>query len=232
MKFKKKLLKFSVSLLLVTIMLISSVSTSISILPLATYINKAGTASDSIIKARETEWKFENGSKNVTMNKFTEESGKYKNIFCVNHGKHIEYDKVTPDENIYKVDDIWGENGRDQNKAKGTWLIDNFYIADGMDNDTIEAMKDNLKSILKETKKYNDQDIDNIVGSLCIESNNEYYNAIYSIEQALLWKYTNNSNDAVIPKLDDTDNTKLLYKGDDFGKIDNKYSKYKIIYTA
>ena len=232
MKFKKKLLKFSVSLLLITIMLISSVSTSISILPLATYINKAGTASDSIIKARETEWKFENGSKNVTMNKFTEESGKYKNIFCVNHGKHIEYDKVTPDENIYKVDDIWGENGRDQNKAKGTWLIDNFYIADGMDNDTIEAMKDNLKSILKETKKYNDQDIDKIVGSLCIESNNEYYNAIYSIEQALLWKYTNNSNDAVIPKLDDTDNTKLLYKGDDFGKIDNKYSKYKIIYTA
>ena len=232
MKFKKKLLKFSVSLLLITIMLISSVSTSISILPLATYINKAGTASDSIIKARETEWKFENGSKNITMNKFTEESGKYKNIFCVNHGKHIEYDKVTPDENIYKVDDIWGENGRDQNKAKGTWLIDNFYIADGMDNDTIEAMKDNLKSILKETKKYNDQDIDKIVGSLCIESNNEYYNAIYSIEQALLWKYTNNSNDAVIPKLDDTDNTKLLYKGDDFGKIDNKYSKYKIIYTA
>ena len=232
MKFKKKLLKFSVSLLLITIMLISSVSTSISILPLATYINKAGTASDSIIKARETEWKFENGSKNITMNKFTEESGKYKNIFCVNHGKHIEYDKVTPDENIYKGDDIWGENGRDQNKAKGTWLIDNFYIADGMDNDTIEAMKDNLKSILKETKKYNDQDIDKIVGSLCIESNNEYYNAIYSIEQALLWKYTNNSNDAVIPKLDDTDNTKLLYKGDDFGKIDNKYSKYKIIYTA
>ena len=232
MKVKKKILKFSVSLLLVIIMLISSVSTTISILPLATYINKAGTVSDSAITARETDWKFENGSKNVTMNKFTEKSGKYKNIFCVNHGKHIDFDKVTPGENIYKVDDIWGENGRDPNKAKGTWLIDNFYIADGMDNDTIKAMKDNLKSILKETKKYNDQDIDSIVDSLCIESNNEYYNAIYSIEQALLWKYTNNSNDAVIPKLDDTDNTKLLYNGDDFGKIDNKYSKYKIIYTA
>ena len=238
MKVKKKILKFSVSLLLVIIMLISSVSTTISILPLATYINKAGTVSDSAITARETDWKFENGSKNVTMNKFTEKSGKYKNIFCVNHGKHIDFDKVTPGENIYKVNDIWGENDIDPNKAnpnkaKGTWLIDNFYIADGMDNDTIKAMKDNLKSILKETKKYNDQDIDSIVDSLCIESNNEYYNAIYSIEQALLWKYTNNSNDAVIPKLDDTDDTKLLYKSDDFGKIDdNKYSKYKIIYTA
>ena len=244
MKVKKKILKFSVSLLLVTIMLISSVRTSISILPLATYINKAGAASDSnqkiIIKAMETDWKFENSGTNpVTMHKFTDETHKsenekIKNIFCVNHGLSISYDNVKTGNDIYNVDEIWGKNDRDQNKAKGTWLIDNFYIAEGMDNDTIEVMKDNLKSILKETedynKKYNDQDIDSIVDSLCIESNNEYYNAIYSIEQALLWKYTNNSNDAVIPKLDE--NTKLSYKGVDFGEVDNKYSKYKIIYTA
>lgn len=64
MKFKKKLLKFSVSLLLVTIMLISSVRTSISILPVRTYKNKApGTAEETVLLTVDrSDWKFEKRS--------------------------------------------------------------------------------------------------------------------------------------------------------------------------
>lgn len=63
MKVKKKILKFSVSLLLVIIMLISSVSTTISILPVRTYKNKApGIAEDTdnvLLTVDKSDWRFE-----------------------------------------------------------------------------------------------------------------------------------------------------------------------------
>ena len=239
MKFKKKLLKFSVSLLLVTIMLISSVSTSISILPVRTYKNKApGTAEETVLLTVDgSDWKFKkDGAETVEIAKYrqTDTNGKdlpenqkkdYYNIFCVNHGLNISFDNMQNLEDIYKSDKIWGNNNGD--KAKGTWLIDNFYLAEKINDDAKKIMMENLKNILRECD-YKEKEINNIVNDLCINSDDEYYYAIYSMEQVLLWKYTQNKSGAVVPDLSD-EKTKLTYKEEDFI---NKCENYKIIYNA
>ena len=239
MKVKKKILKFSVSLLLVTIMLISSVSTTISILPVRTYKNKApGIAEETVLLTVDrSDWKFKkDGAETVGIAKYrqTDTNGKdlpenqkkdYYNIFCVNHGLHISFDTMQNLEDIYKSDKIWGNNNGD--KAKGTWLIDNFYLAEKINDDAKNIMKENLKNILRECD-YKEEEINNIVKDLCINSDDEYYYAIYSMEQALLWKYTQNKSGAVVPDLSD-EKTKLTYKEEDFI---NKCENYKIIYNA
>ena len=149
----------------------------------------------------------------------------YYNIFCVNHGLHISYNTMQNLEDIYKSDKIWGNNNGD--KAKGTWLIDNFYLAEKIDDDAKDIMKENLKNILRECD-YKEEEINKIVDDLCINSDDEYYYAIYSMEQALLWKYTQNKSGAVVPDLSD-EKTKLTYKKEDFV---NKCENYKIIYNA
>ena len=239
MKVKKKILKFSVSLLLVTIMLISSVRTSISILPVRTYKNKApGTAEETVLLTVDrSDWKFKkDGAETVGIAKYrqTDTNGKdlpenqkkdYYNIFCVNHGLHISFDTMQNLEDIYKSDKIWGNNNGD--KAKGTWLIDNFYLAEKINDDAKNIMRENLKNILRECD-YKEEEINNIVNDLCINSDDEYYYAIYSMEQVLLWKYTQNKSGAVVPDLSD-EKTKLTYKEEDFI---NKCENYKIIYNA
>ena len=243
MKVKKKILKFSVSLLLVTIMLISSVSTSISILSVRTYKNKAaGTTEETVLLTVDgSGWKFKkDGAETVEIAKYrqTDGSGKdlpeaqkkdYYNIFCVNHGLHIAFDNMKNLEDIYKSDKIFGE--KDGDKAKGTWLIDNFYVAEKLDDETKNVMRENLKNILRECD-YKEEEINDIVKDLCINSDDEYYYAIYSMEQALLWKYTQNKSGAVVPDLSD-EKTKLTYKEEDKEEdFINKCKNYKIIYNA
>ena len=243
MKVKKKILKFSVSLLLVIIMLISSVSTTISILPVRTYKNKApGIAEETaeetvLLTVDRSDWKFKkDGAETVGIAKYrqTDTNGKdlpenqkkdYYNIFCVNHGLHISFDTMQNLEDIYKSDKIWGNNNGD--KAKGTWLIDNFYLAEKINDDAKNIMRENLKNILRECD-YKEEEINNIVNDLCINSDDEYYYAIYSMEQVLLWKYTQNKSGAVVPDLSE-EKTKLTYKEEDFV---NKCENYKIIYNA
>ena len=242
MKVKKKVLKFSVSLLLIMIMLMNSVSTSISILSLSTYTNKAATSgeetSDTVwLTVDLSDWKFKkDGAETVEIAKYrqTDNNGKdlpenqkkdYYNIFCVNHGLHISFDNMQNLEDIYKSDKIWGNN--DGDKAKGTWLIDNFYLAEKINDDAKNIMRENLKNILRECD-YKEEEINNIVNDLCINSDDEYYYAIYSMEQVLLWKYTQNKSGAVVPDLSD-EKTKLTYKEEDFV---NKCENYKIIYNA
>ena len=179
---------------------------------------------------------MKNGAETVEIAKYrqTDTNGKdlpenqkkdYYNIFCVNHGLHISYDTMQNLEDIYKSDKIWGNNNGD--KAKGTWLIDNFYLAEKINDDAKNIMKENLKNILRECD-YKEEEINNIVKDLCINSDDEYYYAIYSMEQALLWKYTQNKSGAVVPDLSD-EKTKLTYKKEDFI---NKCENYKIIYNA
>ena len=247
MKFKKKLLKFSVSLLLVTIMLISSVSTSISILSLSTYTNKAaGEGKETIIRALESDsgWKFKsNGVDSVGIAKFinTDVNGKelddpFKNLLCINHGYSIDFDYVLNKGDIYADT----ANGIFKERNKALWLIDNFYLAEKTDADTQNAMRENLKKLLKETKKYNDTDVDKIVNALCVSPESDMYFPIYCIEQAILWKYTINNEDIQnggkrTPVLDDT--TNLIYKDKSnsekkLDEIDGKYKNYKYIYEA
>ena len=179
---------------------------------------------------------MKNGAETVEIAKYrqTDTNGKdlpenqkkdYYNIFCVNHGLHISYDTMQNLEDIYKSNKIWGNNNGD--KAKGTWLIDNFYLAEKINDDAKNIMKENLKNILRECD-YKEEEINNIVKDLCINSDDEYYYAIYSMEQALLWKYTQNKSGAVVPDLSD-EKTKLTYKKEDFV---NKCENYKIIYNA
>ena len=167
MKVKKKVLKFSVCLLLIMIMLMNSVSTSISILSLSTYTNKAA-ATVSIIKALPSGWIFKSSDGyTVEISKFTNTDGgteekkdAFKNLLCINHGYNISFDKVKEGDDIYTADGIF----KDKNKA--LWLIDNFYLAENTDENTQNTMRENLKKLLKETKKYNDADVDNIVNAL------------------------------------------------------------------
>ena len=241
MKVKKKVLKFSVSLLLVIIMLMSSVSTSISILSLSTYTNKAATTV-SIIRALQSGWEFKSSDGyTVEISKFTNTDGgteekkdAFKNLLCINHGYNISFDKVIEGDDIYTADGIF----KDKNKA--LWLIDNFYLAENTDANTQNVMRENLKKLLKETKKYNDTDVDNIVNALCVSPESDMYYPIYCIEQAVLWKYTINNEDTQnggkrTPVLDDT--TNLIYKNESnsekkLDEIDGKYKNYKYIYEA
>ena len=241
MKIKKKVLKFSVCLLLVIIMLMNSVSTSISILSLSTYTNKAA-ATVSIIKALPSGWIFKSSDGyTVEISKFTNTDGgteekkdAFKNLLCINHGYNISFDKVKEGDDIYTADGIF----KDKNKA--LWLIDNFYLAENTDENTQNTMRENLKKLLKETKKYNDADVDNIVNALCVSPESDMYFPIYCIEQAVLWKYTINNEDTQnggkrTPVLDDT--TNLIYKDESnsekkLDEIDGKYKNYKYIYEA
>ncbi|HJJ10736.1 MAG TPA: hypothetical protein OIM49_03090 [Clostridiaceae bacterium] len=241
MKVKKKVLKFSVCLLLIMIMLMNSVSTSISILSLSTYTNKAA-ATVSIIKALPSGWIFKSSDGyTVEISKFTNTDGgteekedAFKNLLCINHGYNISFDKVKEGDDIYTADGIF----KDKNKA--LWLIDNFYLAENTDENTQNTMRENLKKLLKETKKYNDADVDNIVNALCVSPESDMYFPIYCIEQAVLWKYTINNEDTQnggkrTPVLDDT--TNLIYKDESnsekkLDEIDGKYKNYKYIYEA
>ena len=241
MKVKKKVLKFSVCLLLIMIMLMNSVSTSISILSLSTYTNKAA-ATVSIIKALPSGWIFKSSDGyTVEISKFTNTDGgteekkdAFKNLLCINHGYNISFDKVKEGDDIYTADGIF----KDKNKA--LWLIDNFYLAENTDENTQNTMRENLKKLLKETKKYNDADVDNIVNALCVSHESDMYFPIYCIEQAVLWKYTINNEDTQnggkrTPVLDDT--TNLIYKDESnsekkLDEIDGKYKNYKYIYEA
>ena len=84
MKVKKKVLKFSVSLLLIMIMLMNSVSTSISILSLSTYTNKAATSGEEtsdtvLLTVDSSDWKFKkDGAETVEIAKYrqTDTNGK------------------------------------------------------------------------------------------------------------------------------------------------------------
>ena len=152
---------------------------------------------------------------------------------CINHGYNISFDKVKEGDDIYTADIF-----KDKNKA--LWLIDNFYLAENTDENTQNTMRENLKKLLKETKKYNDTDVDNIVNALCVSPESDMYYPIYCIEQAVLWKYTINNEDTQnggkrTPVLDDT--TNLIYKNESnpekkLDEIDGKYKNYKYIYEA
>ena len=231
MKFKNKVLKVLVSLLLLISMLANSVSTALTIFP----IFLAGNNPEMNVTADTSDWNFinSNNKSSINVSKFgvpEDKKADYNNLLCINHGLHISYDTVEDNADLY------GENidfFKDANKAR--WLLDNFYLAEQINDDaTKNIMKINLKNILEETEVYKQHNLDTVIDNLCIDSNDEYYYAIYSIEQALLWKYTKNNEDEAnggkpTPVLDDA--TDLYYNNKKLDE-DSRFENYKYIYQA
>ena len=135
----------------------------------------------------------------------------YYNLLCVNHGKSISYDELTSGDSVYKNESTRNTVFTSGNTNKALWLLDNIYVAENINDDTKNAMKDNLKEIMRTNTSHTEAEINSLIDSICVnysqDAGNQYYE-IYSIVQILLWQYTNN-----IETIYNIDDNHKLYTG-------------------
>ena len=172
---------------------------------------------------------------------FTESTGTYTNLYCLNGGAHRSaYDVLTAGGSMYNLDDetisqIFGSRER-YNSA--IWLIDNMYVANNVDAATKAMMLENIANLIKSKEQVVEQTYSVELDSAWIDGMMADYagreNLIYAVQQCTLWYFTNNLTQNIGVMTPGSITGSVIIPGD--GKDDSTaYTKTKYhcyIYTA
>lgn len=115
----------------------------------------------------------------------------YSNLYCLKNGKRMTTGtKLEVAGSIYDLsqDEITLIFGTEADYRSALWVIDNIYISDNCTQEVKDAMMENLKLALVKGG-VSTQDANNYCTDIAA---NNRYNLLYTIQQALIWSYTNN----------------------------------------
>lgn len=172
---------------------------------------------------------------------FTEVTGTYTNLYCLNGGAHRSpNDSLTCGGSMYNLDDatisqIFGTRER-YNSAM--WLLDNMYISNNTSADIKAMMLENIADLVKSKEQVVEQkygvelDSNWIDGMMADYAGRE--NLIYTVQQSILWYYTNNLQDGIgnITPSSITGSVIIPGDGQDNSTDYTKTKYYCYIYTA